>query len=147
MVSADAAHGAPPCRSASGPREQAPPSATPPRSPPRLAGAPEGSRADLSAPRTGRVVDGGLDAWSAPTRGDDSPGSEPKSESRWARRSRRRAMQSRGVAEIEHVVASGRIIHAGVKVSVPSLRTIVTCSTPAYSTRRPVEATVRPASG
>jgi hypothetical protein len=41
-------------------------------------------------------------------------------------------MQSRGVAQIEDVAASGRIIHAGVRVSVPSLKTIVTCSTPAY---------------
>jgi len=41
-------------------------------------------------------------------------------------------MQSRGVAQIENVAASGRIIHAGVRVSVPSLRRIVTCSTPAY---------------
>ena len=56
-------------------------------------------------------------------------------------------MQSRGVDKIEKAAASGRIIHAGVKVSVPSLRRIVTCSTPAYCTHRPVEATVRPASG
>jgi hypothetical protein len=56
-------------------------------------------------------------------------------------------MQNRGVAQIEDVAASGCIIHTGVRVSVPSLRKIVTCSTPAYSTSRPVETTVRPASG
>jgi len=41
-------------------------------------------------------------------------------------------MQSRSVTQIEDAAASGRIIHAGVRVSVPSLRRIVTYSTPAY---------------
>jgi hypothetical protein len=45
------------------------------------------------------------------------------------------------------VAASGRIIHAGVSVNVPSVRRIVMCSTPPYTTRRPVDATVFPARG
>src|SRR5665811_591894 len=78
MVSPDAAHDAPPSRSKPGPGEQLPPSAALPGSRSWPGGVREGLVAGLAAPRTVRVVDGGLDAWSAPSRGDDSPGSEPK---------------------------------------------------------------------
>jgi len=39
-------------------------------------------------------------------------------------------MQRRGAARIAQAAASGRIIHAGVNVNVPSVKRIVTCSTP-----------------
>jgi hypothetical protein len=62
------------------------------------------------------------------------------------RRSRKRPTQSLGKGRTAHIAAPGRIIHAGVSVSVSSVRRIVRCSTPPYTTRRPLDATVLPAS-
>src|ERR1700677_565473 len=58
-----------------------------------------------------------------------------------------RVSESLGKGRTAHIAASGRIIHAGVSVSVSSVRRIVRCSTPPYTTRRPLDATVLPASG
>jgi hypothetical protein len=147
MVNCDPVHRAPPSASASKPRSTKLPSAEPAKFPPSLDDVCSQSAADLPALRTGPADGGGSGAWSASPVGGESPPPELRTASRWARRSRRRATQSRGAGRIAHSAAAGRIIHAGVRVNVPSINRIVMCSTPPWTTRRPVEATVIPASG
>src|SRR5271169_2350423 len=147
MVSSDPAHGAPPSGYLSTPRSTAPPSGAledSPRSPDDVGSE---SAADWAALRTGPAGGDGSGAWSAPPVRGESPCPKPRTASRWARRSRRRTTQSRGAGRIAHPAASGRIIHVGISVSVPSISRIVMCSTPPWTTRRPVEATVIPARG